>query len=67
VFVKVMSEKPRVNWDVSHVFHHYLECKIPKEVYMKKTVKEMLQMCRDVEILFQGKMTPQQFSEKYGI
>jgi hypothetical protein len=51
--------------DAGHIFHHYLESSIPEEEWLRMSVEEALGMSKDVAALFDGKLSANQFSEKY--
>jgi len=52
-------------WDAGHIFHHYLENAIPEEEWQRMSVEEALGIAKDVEALFDGKMSASEFGKKH--
>jgi hypothetical protein len=55
------------SWDAGHIFHHYLETSIGEEEWKRMSVEQALGIARDVEALFEGRMSAAEFSKKHKV
>ena len=54
-------------FDAGHIFHHYLENSIPEEEWLHMSVEDALAVAKDVEAVFDGKMSTSEFGKKYNL
>lgn len=51
--------------DAGHIFNHYLEKNIPPEEWQRMQVEDAMAITKDTEALFEGTMSPSEYSKKW--